>query len=94
MPDDLTPKTAFEMTAMLMAAGIQRAYGDLAKAAWAGRLTNADIERIERAVLAEIARAAEAAHEFPAFDARAAVEEALEELRGFFRRCASARVRQ
>lgn len=78
------PKTAAEMTSMLMAAGLIRAYGDLARQAWRKRLTNADIAAIERDTLTLLREAHASAEEFTDFEAEPAIAAAIAELRRLF----------
>lgn len=90
---NLAPRSHAEMVTMLLASGLVRAYGDIADAAWRGRLSNADIALIERRVVQVIAEANVAAHEFPEFEMEKSVAEACARLRELFAACAKSRVR-
>lgn len=94
MSQPTLPKTPEELTAFLIHAGLVRAYGDLASAAWRGRLSNTDIARIEATSVRLIGEAREAAPEFQGFEAEPAVAAAQQQLRELFKLFANARVRQ
>ena len=85
------PRTHIEAVSLLFQAGLARAYEKLATAAWKGRLTNADIARIESDVIAMLGEANEAADEFPAFELEKSVAEARRGLRLIFNGAKNAR---
>lgn len=94
MHDVPLPRTPAELTGMLFNLGVLRAYRDLSAAAWQGRLSNADIERIERRAIAMLGEAADAADEFQTFEAEPAIAATQQQLRELFAGFAQGRIRQ
>lgn len=82
-PFNALPTTPKEMAALLVKAGLSRAYVDLRHAATRGRLTENDIADIEHTVLVETGKIRGAQPEF-SFDVVAATEMAENMLKHFF----------
>lgn len=82
-PFNAIPTTPKEMAALLVKAGLSRAYVDIRHAATRGRLTEDDIADIEHAALVETGKIRGAQPDF-GFDVVAATELAENMLKQFF----------
>lgn len=85
-PPEMTkiPETQDEAATLLFQTGLVVAYEAIAAAAWRGRLTNADIARIERETLVKLKEANEAAEEFSTFELEKVVAKVRASLQTIF----------
>jgi hypothetical protein len=78
------PSTEGELTALLIHAGLTRAYADLRAAARQRRLNNHEIGIIERRVIDDVFGNTDFAAAFTTFEAEKSVANARQHLRGLF----------
>lgn len=88
------PKTPADLTGMLLMTLLIRAYGDITTAARRGRLTEHDIDRIERNTLAILTEAEDFSHEIKGYEAEPARAEAIAQVKTLFANVRAGRVKQ
>jgi len=88
------PRTEAEMINFLFITGMTRAYGDLSTAAWRSRLTEHDIDAVEKIVIDAMPTGSEFAEEFKLFQTEVAAAKARDLLKQFFAAARAGRLKE